>query len=73
MQNNQGMDLPGPEHVGLKVSIRLHNENPDEALFRDVLGYLETPTSVRRRSGEIAEFDPSRIAYWKVVPSVLPQ
>ena len=55
------------------VSIRLHNENPDEALFRDVLGYLETATSVRRRSGEVVEFDPARIAYWKVVPQVLPQ
>lgn len=70
---NSLMELPGIQHIGQKVSIRLHNENPEEALFRDVLGYLETPTSVRRRSGEITEFDPARIAYWKVVPAVLPQ
>ena len=70
---NSYMELPGPQHIGQKVSIRLHNEIPEEALFRDVLGYLETETSVRRRSGEVVVFDPARIAYWKVVPQVLPQ
>ena len=64
------MELPGPEDIGKKVSIRLHNEDPAEALFRDILGILESTTSVRRKNGEIASFIPERIAYWKVVPEI---
>ena len=66
---NSCMELPGTAHIGLKVSIRLHNEEPEDALFRDLLGILESPTTVRRKNGEVSVFDPKRIAYWKIVPS----
>jgi len=43
------VELPGQNEVGSKVSIRLHNENPDEGLFRDLLGILESPISLRKK------------------------
>jgi len=61
------VELPGQDEVGSKVSIRLHNENPEEGLFRDLLGILESPISLRKKSGELVTFDPKRIALWKTV------
>ena len=37
--------------------------------FRDLLGVLETITSVKKHNGQIIEFDPAQIFVWKVVPA----
>lgn len=50
--------------VGLRVSIRLHDP---EGGFRDILGHLITPFSLRNKRGEIVEFSHSEIFVWKQV------
>jgi hypothetical protein len=75
------VELPGQADIGSKVSIRLHinhqnsdqREDPIDALFTDILGTLETPTSIRKKNGELVTFDPTEIALWKVVPSTSQQ
>lgn len=52
------------ELVGLRVSIRLHDP---EGRFRDILGHLVTPYSLRNKHGEIVEFSHSEIFIWKQV------
>ena len=59
------MDLPGIEAVGSKVSVRLFDADGG---FRDILGTLESPTTVRKKSGELATFDPTQVALWKLIP-----
>ena len=58
------MRLPQFSDIGSKVSIRLFEPGGG---FRDLLGILESETTVRKRSGELITFDPARIALWKVV------
>lgn len=59
-------DLPSAADVGERVSIRLFDP---EGGFRDLLGLLESPNTVRKRDGDLAEFEPHRIFVWKVVPT----
>ncbi len=56
---------PTSAEIGQKVSIRSHDP---EGGFRDLLGFLVSPTQVRKKDGRIVTFDPSQIAIWKVVP-----
>ncbi len=58
--------LPGLQEVGLRLSIRLFDADGG---FRDLLGFLETPTSIRKKDGSIVEFSPEKIFLWKVVPT----
>jgi hypothetical protein len=57
---------PSENEIGHRVSIRLFDP---EGGLRDLLGYLETATAVRKKDGSLVTFDPARIAIWKVVPS----
>lgn len=57
-------DLPTQAEVGLRVSIRLFEPAGG---FRDILGELESPESVRKKDGSLADFDPRQIFVWKVV------
>ena len=50
--------------IGERVSIRLR----DGQSFRDLLGVLQSETTLIRRDGSTATFDPSEIAYFRVVP-----
>jgi hypothetical protein len=50
--------------IGKRVSIRLHDP---EGGFRDILGFLETPTSLRNRHGNLIEFAHDRIFVWREV------
>ena len=50
--------------IGKRVSIRLHD--PDGG-FRDILGHLETPFSLRNRHGIILEFNYEQIFVWREV------
>ena len=52
------------ELIGQRVSIRLHE--PDGG-FRDILGHLITPHSLRNKRGELVEFSHSEIFVWKRV------
>jgi len=59
------MDLPGSDAIGSKVSVRLFDRDGG---FKDILGILETQTSIRKKSGELIPFDPSHVALWKLIP-----
>jgi GNAT superfamily N-acetyltransferase len=52
--------------IGKRVTIRLV-ENPG---YRDIVGYLISPTSLRNRHGEIIHFDPSQIFIWRTIDEV---
>ncbi|MEN9325520.1 MAG: hypothetical protein RL414_1274 [Actinomycetota bacterium] len=55
---------PSIADVGKKVTVRLHDE---ASSFRDILGVLESPTTIRKKNGELVEFDPRTIALWKAI------
>ncbi len=50
--------------IGKRVSIRLR----DGESFRDLLGVLRDENSLVKKDGTIATFDPTAIAYFRVVP-----
>ena len=49
----------GPALIGQRLTLRLHDP---EGGYRDLVGVLESVTTIRKRSGEIVEFDPRQIA-----------
>ena len=52
-------------NLGSRVSIRLHH---GEGAFRDLLGVLQSETTLINKRGELCKFDPADIALLKVVP-----
>ena len=48
-----------PGLIGQRLTLRLHDP---EGGYRDLVGILESATTIRKRSGEIVEFDPQQIA-----------
>jgi GNAT superfamily N-acetyltransferase len=48
-----------PELIGQRLTLRLRDP---EGGYRDLVGILESATTIRKRSGEIVKFDPSEIA-----------
>ena len=48
-----------PGLIGQRLTLRLHDP---EGGYRDLVGILESATTIRKRSGEIVEFDPRQIA-----------
>ena len=48
-----------PTLIGQRLTLRLHDP---EGGYRDLVGVLESATSIRKRSGEIVSFDPNQIA-----------
>jgi GNAT superfamily N-acetyltransferase len=48
-----------PGLIGQRLTLRLHDP---EGGYRDLVGVLESATTIRMRSGEIVEFDPQQIA-----------
>jgi len=50
--------------VGKRVSIRLHDP---EGGFRDILGHLETPFTLRNRHDDLIEFSHEQIFVWREV------
>ena len=48
-----------PGLIGQRLTLRLHDP---EGGYRDLVGVLESETTIRKRSGEIVEFDPQQIA-----------
>lgn len=59
---------PGIDDIGQRMTVRMHD--PDGG-YRDILGTLESPTTIRKRDGSVVSFDPDRIALWrKIQPRV---
>ena len=52
--------------IGKRVTIRLH----DYPGFRDIVGHLLSPTSLRNRHGEIVQFDTAQIYIWREIIDV---
>ena len=48
-----------PALIGQRLTLRLHDPSGG---YRDLVGVLESATTIRKRSGEIVEFDPHQIA-----------
>ncbi len=55
---------PQESEIGQRVTIRLFE---DGGGYRDLLGTLETLTSVRKRDGSLVEFRVDQIFVWKLV------
>jgi cysteinyl-tRNA synthetase len=64
------MDTHGELRAALdkRVSIRLRDGDG----FRDLLGVLKSENLLIRRNGEVAEFNPADIAFFRVVPVFTP-
>jgi hypothetical protein len=50
--------------LGKRVTIRLHDT---EGGFRDIVGHLESPHSLRNRHGKLIEFEHEKIFIWREV------
>ena len=49
----------GPELIGRRLTLRLHDPAGG---YRDLVGILETMTTLRKRNGEVVAFNPDEIA-----------
>lgn len=58
-------DRPGLDDIGQRMTIRMHHP---EGGYRDILGTLESPTSIRKRDGTVVHFAPDEIAIWRKIP-----
>lgn len=55
---------PSFNEVGHRVTVRFRD--PDGG-FRDVIGTLESATTIRKRDGTLVEFNPCDIAVWRLI------
>lgn len=65
MEQGNDKALPSLADVGLRVTIRIHDDEPGK--YRDLLGHLVDPTHIRDKRGNLKAFDPEKIAIWKVL------
>lgn len=56
--------------IGKRVTIRLHDDPESGGGFRDIVGYLLSPTTLKNRHGEIIEFNPADIYIWREIAEV---
>ena len=59
-----------PGLIGQRLTLRLHDP---EGGYRDLVGILESPTTIKKRSGEIVEFDPQQIAIVHPIKEIPPR
>jgi len=52
--------------IGKRVTIRLH----DDPGYRDIVGQLISPTSLKNRHGQVIDFDPTKIYIWREIIEV---
>lgn len=57
-------DPPGTADIGQRVTLRMHDP---QGGFRDLVGVLESQTSVRKRDGSLTQFAPEQIAIWRKI------
>jgi hypothetical protein len=60
----QGLEARFAALIGKRVTIRLHDP---QGGFRDIVGFLESPVTLRNRHGELIEFAHEQIALWREV------
>jgi GNAT superfamily N-acetyltransferase len=60
----------GPELIGRRLTLRLHAADGG---YRDLVGTLESMTTICRRDGEIVTFNPDEIAIVHPIPEVDPR
>lgn len=58
-------DRPCVDDIGSRMTVRMHDP---EGGFRDILGILESPSTIRKRDGSVVSFDPDRVAIWRKIP-----
>lgn len=59
-----------PELIGRRLTLRL---SADSGGYRDIVGILESQTTIRKRSGEVVAFDPDEIAIVHLIAEVVPR
>lgn len=59
-----------PRLIGQRLTLRLHDP---EGGYRDLVGVLDSATTIRKRSGEIVEFDPQQIAIVHPIKEIVPR
>jgi GNAT superfamily N-acetyltransferase len=59
-----------PGLIGQRLTLRLHDP---EGGYRDLVGVLESANTIRKRSGEIVEFDPQQIAIVHPIKEIAPK
>jgi len=59
-----------PGLIGQRLTLRLHDPAGG---YRDLVGVLESATTIRKRSGEIVEFDPQQIAIVHPIKEIAPK
>lgn len=57
-------ERPGADDIGKRMTIRLHDPAGG---FRDIVGILESETTIRKRDGSLAQFAPEKIAIWREI------
>jgi GNAT superfamily N-acetyltransferase len=57
-------DHPDAKEIGKRLTIRLHEPAGG---FRDIVGILESETSLRKRDGSLTHFSPEKIALWREI------
>ena len=60
----------GPELIGRRLTLRLHDAAGG---YRDLVGVLESMTTIRKRNGEVIAFNPDEIAIVHPIEDVIPR
>ncbi len=55
---------PGAQEIGHRLTIRL---NEPEGGFKDIMGILESETTLRKKDGSLVQFQPSEVAIWRKI------
>jgi ribosomal protein S18 acetylase RimI-like enzyme len=60
----------GPELIGRRLTLRFHDASGG---YRDLVGVLESMTTIRKRNGEVIAFNPDEIAIVHPIEDVIPR
>ena len=60
----------GPELIGRRVTLRFHDAAGG---YRDLVGVLESMTTIRKRNGEVITFNPDDLAIVHPIEDVIPR
>ncbi len=60
----------GPELIGRRLTLRFHDAAGG---YRDLVGVLESMTSIRKRNGEVIAFNPDDLAIVHPIEDVIPR
>jgi len=52
--------------IGKRVTVRLRDGDG----YRDLVGFLLSPTTLKNRHGQVVEFDPAEVHIWRVINEV---